>query len=373
MLQAQKSKLKGFDDWYAVWREAMRADGVMRWLIEARNHIEKQGDLETYSELKARVISSYLDEMEYATIEGNLFDGVNVLLSRVPPCYLASQVIEHGALQIERRWVANSLPTHELLSALSHVYRELELCLQGACERWQCSVPADFCGGRHCEGDGRVDSGHLRCMAGRPERVETIISLKDGSQFEISRQGKTFSREELEGARKHYGVTRGAFGAEKPSGLRETASYFFKQARHVFLVDGYHGPMAFLLKDGVPVGMIQLDYPNRNAKYLVSRELAEAVRLRGADAIIHVGEAWTASLKDLWPLQYPVDAATRGEQLLLSACSREETFQLSAEIVRFGEYALLAETIETDLAKREDMFSPIREAWRQMDRTGLTA
>lgn len=44
------------------WQEKMRADLIMRWLIDARNKIEKQGDLRSHSELHATLIASHADE-----------------------------------------------------------------------------------------------------------------------------------------------------------------------------------------------------------------------------------------------------------------------------------------------------------------------
>jgi hypothetical protein len=54
-----------FDAWYAPWQERMRADARMRWLIDARNAIEKEGDLDTHS--IARVSLALTDQEEQLT------------------------------------------------------------------------------------------------------------------------------------------------------------------------------------------------------------------------------------------------------------------------------------------------------------------
>src|ERR1700676_3214289 len=51
VLQNNKDKITGFEVWYSKWQEKMRSDVVLRWLVEARNQIEKQGDLQTKSKL----------------------------------------------------------------------------------------------------------------------------------------------------------------------------------------------------------------------------------------------------------------------------------------------------------------------------------
>jgi hypothetical protein len=47
----------GFAPWYESWQGRMRADERMRWLVNARNRIEKQGDLEIHSVAKVRVLA----------------------------------------------------------------------------------------------------------------------------------------------------------------------------------------------------------------------------------------------------------------------------------------------------------------------------
>src|SRR5437867_12907835 len=49
VLQKGKRQIPQFGDWYARWQERLRADPIMRWLVDARNRIEKEGDLETRS------------------------------------------------------------------------------------------------------------------------------------------------------------------------------------------------------------------------------------------------------------------------------------------------------------------------------------
>ena len=49
LLQNNKRHIPNFDAWYSAWQDKMRADNVMRWLVNSRNKIEKQGDLGTHS------------------------------------------------------------------------------------------------------------------------------------------------------------------------------------------------------------------------------------------------------------------------------------------------------------------------------------
>src|SRR5436309_15092466 len=49
VLQKEHDAIPDFAPWYDGWRERMKSDPLMKWLVDARNRIEKQGDLKTYS------------------------------------------------------------------------------------------------------------------------------------------------------------------------------------------------------------------------------------------------------------------------------------------------------------------------------------
>jgi hypothetical protein len=49
ILQKNKSAIRGFEKWYSDWQQRMRDDALMKWAVESRNRVTKQGDLETES------------------------------------------------------------------------------------------------------------------------------------------------------------------------------------------------------------------------------------------------------------------------------------------------------------------------------------
>src|ERR1035437_5379331 len=57
-----KKKLRGFDAWYAERQISMRTDPILKWLVGARNKIEKQGDLNTRSTLRKITYWGWLDK-----------------------------------------------------------------------------------------------------------------------------------------------------------------------------------------------------------------------------------------------------------------------------------------------------------------------
>jgi hypothetical protein len=358
MLQASKRSLDGFDEWYKPQQEKMRSDSILRWLIEARNHIEKAGDLATYSQMTAKVIASYHDQLEVTAVEGDLFDNIATLLGKVPPCYLVGQVFEHGTLRVERRWVANTLPTRELLDALAHAYTELSQVLADACAHWSLA-PWQASGIHDDEADLEMDE-RPSCMINRPEIIEAMISLKEAAPVHIVRKVVKHDETKIAVVAERYGPIEPP--TVRPSTLEEHAKMLFGHARRVMKKDGYHIPAVFLFRGGSLVHMMQLVFGDRAAKYVLMRDVADIVQQLKADAIIHIGEAWTARLDPAHPFKYPSDASNRGEILFLMASTKDRSFFMEAEITRPNGDVELGETVEK-AGRHPDMFSPVLKVW----------
>jgi hypothetical protein len=63
LIQKHKASIKDFDEWYLTHvLKPFKNDRIMNWLKEARNRIEKEGDLEVYSECTLETVFSYTDE-----------------------------------------------------------------------------------------------------------------------------------------------------------------------------------------------------------------------------------------------------------------------------------------------------------------------
>src|SRR5690349_13674670 len=57
VLQKQKNKIDGFETWYQDWQKKLNADEVLKWSVQARNRIVKEGDLELHSILRVSVVA----------------------------------------------------------------------------------------------------------------------------------------------------------------------------------------------------------------------------------------------------------------------------------------------------------------------------
>ena len=130
LIQKDKSSIPEFDNWYN--EEILKrwsGDAIMTWAKDSRNKIEKEGDLELHSHLSVRLIYSYREEEDIAIqCERKELLGANIKrLINYAENKLPRGVADASVLKIERRWVANSLPTQELLKAFTYIYSRLRV------------------------------------------------------------------------------------------------------------------------------------------------------------------------------------------------------------------------------------------------------
>ncbi len=95
------------------------------------------------------------------------------------------------------------------------------------------------------------------------------------------------------------------------------------------------------------------------------RALADEVTKYGADAVISVGEVWTAPIASLKPYERPSDSPERLEAL--TAClvvKNGPAIQLSALIRRHEDHIEL-EATEVNQSPVLMAFAPVFKAWKQ--------
>jgi len=125
ILQSNKHLIQEFDAWYGPWQEKLKSDALMRWMVDARNKIEKQGDLEAHSFVRAEIVASYLNNGPVIDVPAKLFEGPRLILKGIPKSDLGEHVKKFGTLRVQRRWVENSLLDYELLDAVAIAYGKI--------------------------------------------------------------------------------------------------------------------------------------------------------------------------------------------------------------------------------------------------------
>lgn len=319
VLQKELKPLAGFDDWYKDQQDVMKADPWMRWLVSARNRIEKQGDLETKSTAHVRVIASWL-EGPAAEMDVDPTSEAHELARTIQVRGLPARVMREGILEVERRWTLEELADEEILNVLAHCHGVLSHVVSAAHERWGegetlCELATDGV----CEGHGlsRHPSGRIPCMiAGRRSRT-VRRNLSTGTLVDVEMApigGPPVSHEEL---LERYGAELPSNYRPREQGVFGIAEFFHVSGRRFIVVDGYLETVAWILKDGHFLRQVTIRPEDQREKYLAIASLAEEVDRLGANELAFTTEVWDA------PVVGPDDA--RAE---LRAGEREDRTEL---------------------------------------------
>jgi len=363
ILQSNKRIFSNFDPWYEKWQSKLRADPLMRWMVDARNKIEKQGDLETHSFIRAEIIASYYEEGPVIEVPAELFKSSAELIDSIQAEDLKKHVLKDGILRIQRRWVENSLPDYELLEAVGIAYGKMAELVADAHLELGLAPPTtiaddvDHSSGRESRG------GRLPCMIGHSDARSQDIWLATGQTIKLEQKDIEIDLAEKELASERYGLDPKEMLPPSTFGPESILNNLFAAARKMFTVDGCHITIAFLLKGGTLASMTTLNMEEHGEKYLVMRKLANEVVKHGADAVIIIGEVWSARFDASKPYRRAVDSPEKNEFLtgtLVSKC--DEPVQLRAKIIRSNTAVTLAET-ETSRDQAQIAFSPIYAAW----------
>lgn len=326
IVQSNKAAFRDFEPWYASYQERWRNDPIMTWARDARNTIEKQGDLETHSQVRAELIAGFLPGPTTEWSPSELFASSIAIWRGIPKKYRVPQVIENGTLLIERRWVASSLPGMEVLEALAHVDGQFCGLIADLLQRHGISAPPGLMESRpEPMGQLAMDRAlYLSVATGQPIGVRLrnrpmMISTDKARK-------KSFKR---------YGVSPDWSRLKNAATFREVAEAYFEHARVVMAKDGYHRSMAFLLRGTKTVEIVGTEHPSRASRYVMMRELAKFASACRADGVILLSEAWTAHGSDVPKSGYAAEAPNRGEALaLISGNSAGETCAFDAEVIR---------------------------------------
>ena len=363
IVQSNKRLFSKFDPWYESWQDKLRADPLMRWMVDARNKIEKQGDLETYSYVRAEIVASYYEEGPRMDVRAELFQSPAELINNIPAEALRNLVFKNGILRIQRRWVESSLPDYELLDAVGVAYGKVAELVADAHYELGLEPPSTMvCNVNHTQGK-ESRGGRLPCMIGHGDVRSHNVWLATGQTMEIEQKTVEFNREQAELAIGKYELDpKDAFPSTVAS-PEAMLNGLFVTARKMFIVDGHHDTIAFLLKGTRPLRMIQLAVQEHGEKYLVMRMLANEVIKCGADGVIVISEVWSASYDPSNPYRRAVDAPEKEELLTATLVTKTgDPVQLHALITRTGDVVSLGGT-NTLRDQAQISFAPIYAAW----------
>jgi hypothetical protein len=354
VLQKSLRHRDGFDAWYAERQREMTDDAVMRWAVEARNHVEKEGDLDLRSTARVSVLASWL-EAPYEEFDIPPLIPPEAIAMATAPRNIPEKIRREGVFTVERRWVTASLPDRELLEACAHVY--------GVLNRVVSEAEAKFGHKGIQDQPGNPRRSRLDCMvAGRDARTARL-HLQTGEFLALERAEGELTPGQMDAAAERYGPALDAI-AKPDNSLQSRVRWYHQRGRVILETDGHHIMVAFVLRNGRPVARIVLSPEDQQDKYLLMEHVADEVVTLDADEVIVSGEIWMARAPNDEPLGLvrPGERADRTEGLTTSGVNRAgQALMLITPFGRVDDKIVLGEIGESSVY--QNAMLPIRRAW----------
>ena len=313
VLQKQKGEFSTFSDWYASWQARMRRDRVLKWSVQARNRVVKEGDLQTHSRARVAVVDSWFEppEVEFDVPPLTPTEEVAaVVMSTKPKDYPLSE----GMLRVERRWVVQDLADWELLEALSHVFGVLAALLLDAHRQLLSAEDRSTCGWFH---DLQAVGGKLPpCMVAQEWDRAVWVDLADGLPMKpVQVEMQPLPERMSQVVQRYPDAVPLQQELMRTKSLHGRVDILFAHAQVLLSKDGHHEAIAFV---GYPDGTVrvhQLALVNRSAKQLLLRQLATGMAKTGANSVIIIAELWVARFRADVGYRAPAEDPDRREAL----------------------------------------------------------
>jgi hypothetical protein len=366
-LQKDLGRFPATKEWYENWQDRMRADPLMAWLKEARNHVVKKGDLETHSKARVMVVGEML-RGKPVDIDVDPAAPVDDIARRLKISGVSGRAAQEGTLVVERRWTVDALPDQELLEVLAHCYGVLARILDECHDQLELSIATceqsanDPCG---LTGTFMHPSGRPGCMwAGKQARTSRR-DLSSGAPVRAKIASVVGPSVDIEAVRERYAAAQ-LEPAPEGADVFEQGRILHEQGRAMLLIDEEHVMIALLLRDGKALRLLSLEPRDQREKYLTMDAIAsEATRL-GANELILSAEAWEAPPVDADDPRANLPARERddrGEAFTTHIVRRNGGGSSWRSVIRRGPDGIELEEAEELKGAVPHALLPVLEAW----------
>jgi hypothetical protein len=376
ILQAEKSKIPDFDVWYEPFRLDMKSDEAMRWLVESRNRVVKQGDLAKKSTLSV-AIRGHFEKIVFSaeydpliSIEEAAERFRNGLKINLPIHYQ-----EELLLEIERKWTVVEFPNAEIIDILIYCFSLLVALVAEA--HIACSV--DFL---ECPENTFVNETEdfMVLLRNKLKKYRIIkVLYKDGAIIRevlssVNLRDKINNDESLrEKAKKRYGLPDAIislFDKTSKNSPFNNLKYHSEMAKHLFKIDKHLVNVAFLYFPDQPSQMISFELIEPHDRFLMGDTIAEKIEESHCKALIYVGEIWRGKIGDKGDLPLPPRLQEdRKEALMIIAAAPKKLMINMVDFERDGENITFGETYEKEVEIHEmPLLAKTYEIWEYQDR-----
>lgn len=342
VMQKELSKDENFDQWYREKQVKMRTLDYMKWAVDARNYIVKQGDLEKRSFAMVSLLT-YADNLVVKE-EVSPFLGLPTLSAIYAKRIQNQDPRWDVVLEVERSWMITAFPEREVLLVLQDVFQVLHEMLSEWHTRHEVVINT-------CSVSNTVDSQE-KCTMGSDEYRTIRSSLNEGGILTVQSHIIKIDDKIRKIAHERYQIKNNLLenGEVSPEWEDEpwiSVNHFMQLAKKILQKDKYHHPHFFLFSCGILREIIPVTYHNRPEKYLVIRHMAKYVKEKNIDGIIFITESWTSvSEPDKYGNITPPSDAKEKEELLTvyiaTADGRARSYSITfarnwTGKIRFGE------------------------------------
>ena len=124
VLQKELAHSDGFEEWYETKQDEMREDESLKWLVNARNYIVKEGDLKKFSYTKVRVKDHYNAELFAAKLDAEIpMEFVAEWFRQKTK--MSEEIKEQSIIEAERIWIVEDFPKAEIIDVLIYCFGSL--------------------------------------------------------------------------------------------------------------------------------------------------------------------------------------------------------------------------------------------------------
>lgn len=346
-------RVPDFKTWYAPHEAALKADPLLGWIKRARNDVVHEGDLELHSRARVRVLldGRELPEMAFDVPPRLTQEQIaSELGPRVP-----ERVRERGVLAVERQWVANDLPGHELLGVLAYGYGKVADVVVNA--HRECGVRMQIFGDEaHMRRPQRREQlgGRLSCMVANAGVRTAYVHLAGDRLMIPEWTERTVTRDDLAGFDLGFAVPDEARGHQPGESILQQAGRWARIARAFIECHGFHIPMVMIYetRDLMPA-FTNLHAQDAQEMSVVIDSIVEDVERARAEGVVFIGEK---------------QSGARAEpELLVAALTNDGEHRIwRTAIVRAADGAVTLGVTAVDNDTVPDFLAPIKRAWIAM-------
>ena len=366
-LQNNKQNIRGFDSWYKNWQEKLKNDDIMRWLCDARTEIVHKKDLAMYSS---------------ATVTIKCYATILQATMNIPPFLSGKFILDHLTEQgiineahkemdayaiIERRWVVDSFPQHDVLFLLAYGIGQLLMMIEEA--HSLSGIKSDSCSVVDSLHQITLsDSGIPVCMESFKNPMREIVGLRDYATRVFSYTSAKMCPKLDARVRKKYKSLLKNFEATHTDDPFDFADSLFSIAKQLLQKDGHHANILYLLRANQTCTLSSPVFNDQASKYIFWNSLAEQVRKDKIVAIIFIAERWVGSLEEYEKTGLRAsNQPNRGEALGLEVFTsdlRGREYLVTFHRNLFGKVVFDEEHIEEIKKLNIGYIKPVYDVWK---------